>query len=124
LRELRCPECGHLIKDADDLKRARSVAGDHAEDRAAIRRQWIMACVGALSMLGGIAFGVGAPLASGSAGGPPTSGLVGFRGTYPAAVISAAYIVYRRSIGEPVYRALLVLGLLWLAYGVVVLGLV
>jgi ribosomal protein L34E len=122
LPKLRCPECGHVIQGTDDSERARWLADDNAENRAAVRREWILAGLGVGLMLAGLAFTITAALADSRSSMLPTAGVYSWRWILVGAASTAGYLAYRRSIGEPMFRALFVLGLVWLTGGLLSLA--
>jgi hypothetical protein len=114
LKNLRCPECGHQIADSEDLSRARWLSDNNAANRATFRKDCIIAGLGVVLMI----TGDGLCLAR-----LPWWDIQSF-GYYARVrrlglgiVLTAGYLCYRALIGGPVHRALLVLGLVWLGYG-------
>ncbi len=112
--ELRCPECGHVIADAEELTEARWLADDNRENRRAVRNQWLMAVVGALLIGYGVTITI---LSVDWSNRRPLWGLAWTRYTPIYIAATAGYLIYRRCIGEPMYRVLLILGVAWLVGG-------
>ena len=115
LPRLRCPECGWAPSEPEDISHARWLADDNAADRAAVRNEWIAAIVGTVFIVAGIAMTALALWQS------PGNGVLGnyypMRDFWGGLVLTGGYLIYKWRIGESMHRILLIVGSLWLAYG-------
>jgi hypothetical protein len=110
LTQLRCPECGHVIANVEELEEACLLATRNAVDRRAMFRQRAAGIAGAVLWIAGTTLGAVHVVRTQSLG-----SFANFRLLGTCVIGSLAYLYYEYRSGEPIESRLFLVGLLWFA---------